>query len=198
MPKQFLPLTMIALALAALPAAAQMSAEEAMKQAEQYMGQNGTAGQQMPEAVELTEGDITKLMNTLPQLKDLGLRSNLLDGSDPERMAKAMQFNSEALSILQKNGFTPQSFQQVIYSVGLAMGGLESRGREDEIAGATQQAEQMLEQMEGQLTPEQMAMMRQQMGTAMGTMKRMQDQPPGNLTLVEKYRGQLEALFNAM
>lgn len=209
MARRFLELSLIALSLAALPAAAQTSAEDARRQAEalekEYQAQQGNQqvpqaqrAQAMPRVVALTEGDITRLMNTLPQLKALGMQSNLLDGSDPERMAKAMEFNSEALSILQKNGFTPQGFQEVIYSVGLAIGGLESRGREDEIASAAQQTEQMLSQMEGQLSPEQMAMMRQQMGAAMGTMKQMEDQPPGNLTLVEKYRGEIEALFNSM
>jgi hypothetical protein len=184
----------------AATAAAQMSAEEARQQAEtlqrQYSGEGG-ATQAMPEAVTLTEKDIANFMGVLPALKDLGMSSELM-GTDPQNVGELMSFNQKAMGVLNDFGFSPQTFQQVSYSIGLAIAGLESKGRESEIEAATAQREQMLKQMEGQLSEEQINMLRQQLDQAMGMLGEIQEQPPGNMSLVEKYKDQLMALLNSM
>jgi len=181
-------------------AAAQMSADEARQQAEALQRQysdEGDAVRAMPEAVTLTEKDITNFMGVLPALKDLGMSSELM-GTDPQNVGELMSFNQKAMGVLSDFGFSPQTFQQVSYSIGLAIAGLESKGRESEIEAATAQREQMLAQMEGQLSAEQMNMMRQQLDRAMGMLGEMQDQPPGNMSLVEKYKDPLMTLLNSM
>lgn len=184
------------LAIAALPVAAQMSTEDAMRQAQQYM-KNGGQMPSLPDVVALQERDVTALLDVLPKLRDLGLSSDMLDTTDPAGMARGMELGQQAMNVLGEHGFTAQGFQEVVYSVGLAIAGLEARGREGELAAAARQGEQALAQMEGQMSPEQMAMMRQQLGNAMGAMRQVEQQPPGNLALVEKYRAPLEALLNA-
>jgi len=192
-------LWIIALALLALNAQAQMSTEDAMRQAEelqkQYAGQGGAV--QMPEVGALSERDIKNFLGVLPALKEFGIANEIVN-ANPESIAEIMSLNEKAMGILDDFGFTPQSFQQVSYSIGLALAGLQTKGRESEIEAATQQREQMLAQMEGQLSKEQMAMMRSQLDTAMGMIEEMQEQPAGNLSLVEKYQGQLMALLNSM
>jgi len=189
----------IALALLALNAYAQMSTEEAMRQAEalqkQYSGQAGTT--QLPEAVSLTESDIKNFLGVLPALKEFGIANEVVN-ANPENVAEIMSLNQKAMDVLDDFGLNPQSFQQVSYSIGLALAGLQTQGRESEIEAATQQREQMLAQMEGQLTEEQMNMMRSQLDTAAGMVEQMQGQPPGNLALVGKYQDQIMTLLNSM
>lgn len=187
------------LALLALTAQAQMSADEAMRQAEalqkQYAGQAGAA--QLPKAVSLSEGDIKNFLGVLPALKEFGLANEIVN-ANPQNVAEIMSLNEKAMSVLGDFGFNPQSFQQVSYSIGLALAGLQTKGRESEIDAATKQREQMLSQMEGQLTEEQMNMMRNQLNTAMGMVEQMQEQPEGNLALVGKYQDQIMSLLNSM
>ena len=189
----------LALALLAFTAHAQMDAEEAMRQAEalqkQYAGQAGAA--RMPEAVSLSESDIKNFLGVLPALKEFGLGNEVVN-ADPQDVAELMSLNQQALGILSDFGFNAQSFQQVSYSIGLALAGLQSKGRESEIEAVTQQREQMLAQMEGQLSDEQMAMMRNQLDTAMNMIGQMQEQPAGNLELVAKYQDQITSLLNSM
>jgi uncharacterized protein with von Willebrand factor type A (vWA) domain len=189
----------VLLAMLALDAQAQMSAEEARRQAEalqkQYAGQVGAT--QLPEAVSLKESDITNFLGVLPALKEFGIANEVVN-ANPESVAEIMSLNQKAMDVLDDFGFNPQSFQQVSYSIGLALAGLQTKGRETEIDAVTQQREQMLAQMEGQLTEEQMNMMRNQLNTAMGMVEQMQQQPEGNLALVGKYQDQLMSLLNSM
>jgi len=190
---------MLTLPLLALNAEAQMNAEEAMRQAEalqkQYAGQAGAM--QMPQAVSLKESDIKNFLDVLPALKEFGLANEVVN-ANPENVAEIMSLNQKAIDVLDDFGFNPQTFQQVSYSIGLALAGLQTKGRESEIDAATQQREQMLAQMEGQLTEEQMNMMRNQLNTAMGMVEQMQEQPEGNLALVGKYHDQIMSLLNSM
>ena len=189
----------LALALLACNAHAQIDTEEAMRQAEalrkQYAGQAGTS--QMPEAISLSENDIKNFLGVLPALKEFGMGNEIVN-ANPQDVAELMSLNQQALGILDDFGFDPQSFQQVSYSIGLALAGLQAKGRESEIDAVTQQREQMLAQMEGQLSDEQMSMMRNQLDTAMNMIGQMQEQPAGNLDLVAKYQDQITTLLNSM
>ncbi len=151
----------------------------------------------MPDAISLSESDIRSFLGVLPALKDLGLGNEVVT-ANPDDVAGIVGLNQQAMDILDDFGFTPQSFQQVSYSIGLALAGLQAQGREREIEAVTRNREQILAQMEGQLSDEEMALLREQLDTAMGVLGQMQEQPPGNLALVGKYQDQITSLLDSM
>lgn len=191
------------LVLAASVHAQNMDAEAARRAAEQLQAQmmqgGAPGGYQVPDAVPLSDKDVEGILKALPELNALGLRSGTLDSPDSATaMARAMASNEEALGIIQSFGFTPQSFQQVLYSIGLAFGAIEAEAQGVDLAAAQAQQDQMMAQMKSQMTPDQYAMMQGNIGGAMNALKKMQDQPAGNIDTVKKYLPQLRKLFDSM
>lgn len=198
------PLIGLVASLCVLPLAA-MTADEAtemaMQQAEQNMNQSAGSISTLQTPIALREADITGMISVLPQLNALGVRADLAAADDPTGLTQGMQINTEAMALLKKHGFTMDHFQKSLYSVGMALMALESDIDTEEMAEAKIETERALAEMQDQLSPEQLAMLRQQLGSAMdsamGALSQMQNQPPGNLELVKKYRTQLEAAFEA-
>ena len=204
----------IAVALLAVPllttlAAAQpASLDDAMKQAEQYQRQYGGAppksatapamvmGQpdQLPDPVELTKTELTSFIDAVNGLKKLGVETQTKKaGTEAGNMVQAYATNAQALSILTSNGFTPERFQQVAYTVGMAMAALEMKGKGAEIDAARAQQEQAMAQMKSQMSPEQYELMRKQLGHANTTLDQMKNQPAGNVELVGEHRKEIDA-----
>lgn len=175
----------LTLSLSTLPAMA-MAAEEATAQVAPALAK-------LPDPIELKESDVTGILRVLPQLKALGFDAEEAAGGDLTLMAEDMQLNQQALALLKSNGFTAEHFQQSLYTIGLAIAGLQTDT--DELAGAAAQSEQALAELAGQMSPEQLAMIRQQLEAAMGTVTQLQTQPKANLALVKKYQPQIEAVF---
>jgi hypothetical protein len=178
----------MALVLAAVGvAAAQTGYDEAMRQAMQ-----GSA--RVPKVVELTDKDMTGFIQSVTELKKLGLETRVSPGAtDAQNLAHGLATNREALAVLTRNGFTLERFEQVTASIAYAFGALETKGKEAEIDKARAEQEKALAQMKDKLTPEQYAMMRTQMQASSGVLDQLKDQPPKNLELAAKYRQQIEA-----
>jgi hypothetical protein len=180
----------------AVPVVAQMSQEEAMKLAQQYQGQGAGMQEAPPPAIELTEKDVTGFIGSVEDLQELGVASQIEADKDGKlEMSEALAANHEAMSILEGHGFTPERFQQVAYSVGYALAALQMKGKEGEIDEAWAAQEKAFEKMKGQLSDEQMQLIRSQVGTAKAAMHQIEDQPAGNLELVRKHMDEIQRVI---
>ncbi|MDJ0928183.1 MAG: hypothetical protein QNJ73_11120 [Gammaproteobacteria bacterium] len=151
----------------------------------------------MPDPVTLSESDIQGVLGAVPELEQLGLDSELdNEATSPEQLSAALAANSQAMNIIDNYGFTPDSFTQVMYSIGMAMAALEMQASGMDPATAQSQQQQMLEQMQSQMTPEQYQAMMAQLGMANQAMQQVADQPAGNVALVQQYLPQLNAIFD--
>ena len=175
-------------------------ADAAMRQAQQLQKQYGEGQQsnaeELPEIIKLKESDITRFIKTMKELGQLGVKFDEKRAKQgPARTMAAIEADSKAMSILRKNKFTTDRLAQVVYSIAMAMAGLDMD--EDAAGKARAQGAQALERMRGQLSAQQLAAIQQQMGTAMKSLDQFEDQPEGNLELVRKYRKALEAGFGS-
>jgi hypothetical protein len=140
--------------------------------------------------VAFDEDELMRLIRAAGELKTLGLESRT-ERSDLAALGSALQANREAMAILERNGFTVERFERVLFSVGLAAGASEMKGKEGEM----DEHAQALAKMKDSLSAEQYEAMKQQMEGASKMLDSMQQQPAGNVELVEKHRAEIEAAF---
>lgn len=118
--------------------------------------------------------------------------------SQPEAFARGMQFSGEAQEILTRNGFSdPAEFQSVAFNAAMAYGVLKQGGTAAvaaKMAEAKANQEKAIAQLEQQLGPEQARALAAQMAGGLAVAESMQDVPEENVTLIERYREQMEAL----
>lgn len=172
--------------------------DAAMDQASRLQQQYGAgappAAPAMPKIVELEEADITGFINTMTELKALGLQ---FDRTSPEqgpaRTMAAIEANDKALRVVRNNGFTVERLSQVAYSVALGLAGLEIDA--DDLSRAKAESARGIEQMRGQMSPEQFAAIQSQLNRSMNMVDDVENQPKGNLELVAKHRVALESAY---
>ena len=140
------------------------------------------ATMELPATVKLTESDVEGFMRAASALQDLGVKAD--PGKDMD-LAQALAANAEAQRIISAAGFTPERLQQVAMSIGMAMAALDTDMEE------LQRKMAQVEQMKSRVSPEQWAAMEASMGQAYAMMKRVQNQPDGNIDLVKRYETQL-------
>ncbi len=184
-------LTAALVAACALPAAAQMSREEAMKLADQYRGKVGGTRTAPPEPVELTQGHIDGFITAVGELGSLDLDADFGDAERGPGLTQAIESNAEAMKILKRNGFTPELFERVVYTIGAGIAGLHTKGHEGEIDRVLSDTNKALNRIEGQLTKEQIEMIRAQAAASKGAIAQIRDQSPGNLALIEANKDRL-------
>ncbi len=194
------------------PAAAQPSgvSPEMMQQMQQGMDAARAAGaahaggavpQAMAAPTLLSEAELQGFFAATKELQALGKEAgDWADGSptDPATFAKGMQLSAAAQSALSKNGFAdPGAYQKVAYNAALAYAVLEQGGKEalrKEIAAAEAEQQQAMAELEKQLGKDQAAALRAQMTGGQQLMQMFADVPDANVTLIEKYRSQMQAL----
>lgn len=137
-----------------------------------------------PESIELTEKDINALIDVTSKLRELGVKIQPQpDGTISFGDSVAMQ--NEAMTAMKSVGMTPQGMQQIAFNVGMAMAALDTDM--DEIRRNMQQ----FEQMKQQVPPEQWAAFEANIGQAYKLMERIESQPAGNVTLVQRFQDEL-------
>lgn len=140
----------------------------------------------------LNESHIKRFIATAEELdkRDIDIMENE-DKVIPtqDEMLSQVRQNSEAMSILKANGFSPEEFSDVAMNIVVAMGALEMRKNQVEI----DQAMAQLEAMKGQLPQAQYDMIASQV---LGVQAAFAKAPPANVDLVEEHRDALEAIGN--
>ena len=143
--------------------------------------------------VTLSAGDIDSFMTTMKGLKELDIPFD--DSDDANGMADALSNNQAAMAVLSKNGFTVERFDNVAYSIGMAMAGIEMKGKAAEMAADRAERTQQLAELKASLPPAQYDAIAGQM-TAMDRMlTTIEQQPPANVELVSARRGEIEAML---
>ncbi len=150
--------------------------------------------QQMPDIVALKAKDVENMIGSVKELKAIGIDSEIDEDADMNSWGQQLAQNNRAMNVLDDYGFNIESFQEVAYSIAMAMGAAEMKKSGVGSADQMQQQKQMMEQLKGQMNAQQFAQMQQQLAAANQMMEQIKDQPPGNIALVEQYRSQLEAL----
>ena len=150
--------------------------------------------QPMMQIVELSDADFRGYLKVIDGLKALDLSGVMASGDDQMAMLQGLAASDKFQSLLARSGFSVDEFGPKAYSIAMAMGGAEMQDQNPQLAEARQQ----LEQMRGQMSAAQFKMLQEQMQMAMGMVEQMQDQPPQNLELAQRYRAQLEAAHQAL
>ena len=144
------------------------------------------------EPIALTESDIEGFIAASKALDEQGVDLDVAGPDAPPTQAgmiDAMKANSEAMAIIEDNGFSAEEFSDVTLNIVLAIGAAELAANRAEIDAAMQQ----MEAMKDQLPPEQYAAIREQV---LGMQMMFEKAPPANIELVQRYRPQLEAIGN--
>ena len=144
--------------------------------------------QQLPDLVKLSEKDIKGFIAASEKLRKLGLDEEAETPEEAESMAQALSVNKDALVIIKEHGFTPERFQSVAYSIGMALAADEIKKTPEEIEAMRAQQEQGLAQMKAQVPPEQYEQMKQQLEIANQMADQLQKLPPGNVELVRQHK----------
>jgi hypothetical protein len=159
-------------------------ATAAAVEAQQIQAPMAGAMTQWPDSIDLTDKDIKALINVTSKLRELGVKIQPQpDGTITFGDSVAMQ--NEAMNAMNAVGMTPQGMQQIAFNVGMAMAALDTDM--DEIRRNMQQ----FEQMKQQVPPEQWAAFEANIGQAYKLMERIESQPAGNVTLVQRYQDEL-------
>ncbi|MEM9403723.1 MAG: hypothetical protein AAGA44_14725 [Pseudomonadota bacterium] len=143
---------------------------------------------QLPEIIELSDSDVTRFLSTAAELEALGVEmdDDALDSLD------TLMGQEKALDVLSKNGFEPEGFFQIAFSVGIAYAVI---GQSAEELAEMEAGMKEMEQMKASLPPEQWEAIEASMGAAFGLMKQIRNQPESNLRLAEKYKDELAELM---
>ncbi len=143
---------------------------------------------QLPELIELNDSDVKRFLATASELEALGVKmdDDTLDSLD------TMMGQQEALDILRDNGFEPDGFVQVAFSIGIAYAFV---GQSAEELAEMEAGIQQMEQMKASIPPEQWDVMKDSMGAAFALMEQIKNQPESNLKLAEKYKDDLADLM---
>jgi hypothetical protein len=143
--------------------------------------------------VALAEQDVEGFLTVMREFKRLGLETRR-DSDDPMSsvgaMATAWGANREAMAILRDNDFDIPRFQQVTYSVMMAMAASEMDGN----SGNAQASAAQLEAMKGKVPPAQYEAMKKALEQSTQMVEAMSKQPEGNIELVKRFKEEIDAL----
>lgn len=145
------------------------------------------------EPVTLREQDVERFVTVMREFKRLGLETSKSagdPGSSVTGMASAWGANREAMAILRTNDFDLPRFQQVTYSIMMAMAASEMEGKSMDTQGSAAQ----LEAMKGKVPPETYEAMKKAQAQATQMNQSMQNQPEGNIELVKRFKEDIESL----
>lgn len=146
---------------------------------------DAAGGDARPAAVELTADDVEGFIAVVGELD--GLDTEVEVGTLEPGTGDWAKLNAQALAVIERHGFDVERFQVVAYSISLAA----AAGELDQGGAEFDQALAQLEAMKPQLSETQYEAMRKQLVAAAAMLE---DQPPGNVALVARYRAELEAL----
>jgi hypothetical protein len=163
--------------------------EESASDAAANVAEIPDASAMMPvtESIELSDDDIERYINVLQEFKAIGQRldGRTEAGADVNNAVAALRGNREVMAALTKHGFRDfRRFQQVTFSIAMAMAASEMKGQEAEMAAARKR----MEAMKGQVPKEQYDAMMKMQGMTEAMFK---DQPRGNAELVAKWSDRL-------
>jgi len=139
----------------------------------------------------LTAKDVGNFTAALEALRDAGL-ARVNDTSELGQNARAWAANHDTKEILEQHDLSPERFQQIAYSVGMAMAALDVKSRQAEIAAARVKQQEALEKLKAPVTPEQYEVIHKQFEAANHALEQIQDQPAENLRLVAENRQAIE------
>ncbi len=146
----------------------------------------------------LTEQQLTGFFAAVDELKQTGQAGAPAQPGQAEAFARALQVSGASTAILEKNGFSSvEDFQRVAYNAALAYGVLKEGGTEAvarKMAQSKAQQAQALDKMRQHMSEQQVQALAAQMNSAMGLAASLQDVPPQNVTLIEKYADRMRAL----
>src|SRR5262245_25873095 len=77
--------------------------------------------EKLPDLVKLTDKDIEGFVAASTKLRKIGLDEEAETKEEADSMAQALSNNKEAMAIIKDQGFTPERFQNVAYSIGMAL-----------------------------------------------------------------------------
>ena len=140
--------------------------------------------------MNLTEDHVERFIGAAKDFNEADIEvDDIGDGGVPSQaeVAEKIGNNPEAMRILNKHGFSPEEFSGVSMNVIMAMGAAEMAANKAEI----DQAMAQFEAMKGQI-PE--AQYNQMVGSILAAQEMFAKAPPGNIELVARYKGELEAL----
>ncbi|MEM7613190.1 MAG: hypothetical protein AAF270_16010 [Pseudomonadota bacterium] len=139
------------------------------------------------EPIELSERDVKRAIKTADQLAKAAEAGEIDESGMAPGNLDALIANRKAMSIIEGNDFTAESFTSTMMNIVMAMGAAEMEDNKEEVEQATAQ----LEAMKSQLSPEQYEMFASQI---LGVQKAFANAPAGNVELVRKYKDEIEAL----
>lgn len=163
-------------------------------------GQGDATQAAIMKPMPLSEAKLQSFLATVTELKGLGQEAEGWQAGmgKPEAMLRGLQLSSAAQGVLQKHGFSDiTEFQRVGYNAAMAYAVLQNGGKEalaKNVDKAKAEQAKALEKMRQHLGPEQLKMLEGQMNAGMAMAGSMQDVPEANLTLIEKYREQMDGL----
>lgn len=171
-------LTIIVAAAALALVAAGANAQQDQAAAQAWLAELKTV-----EVRELGEDEVKRMIAAMTEIEAMG---DEIDTDSPT-MFEAIRTNDKVMGVLRRNDFKAEDFESTVHNVVLAMGALEMRGQKEQLDQAVAQ----LEAMKGQLPEAQYNYMKEQV---VGTIQLFERAPESNLSLVEKYKPELDAI----
>jgi hypothetical protein len=147
-------------------------------------------------ARELTEDELTRYIAVIKELRELGVTTKAKLGDDPSEMQGmfvGMEATGKYGEILTRHGFTQDTFQSVHESVIQAYAAVRIDERQAEIEASKAKQAAALEKMKGQVSAEQLEMMKQATGQANEVLDAYRDVSPANKQLLVRHRAEFEA-----
>lgn len=139
---------------------------------------------------ELSDKEFSDVLSIMKEFDEKDVDLNIDDQNGlPSKDAQlaAVKANPEAVAILAKHGYSPDSMYPVMINAVIAFGAAEMSDHKPEMAQAMAQ----LQAMKGQIPDEQYNMMMKQFGGGVDAMNRV---PPANIVLAKKYRTQFDEI----
>lgn len=151
------------------------------------------------QTMTLSDAQVQSFLDALDELRALGDASaGRADASRPAAFAEALHVSGASRAILDKHGFADVTqFQRVAYNASMAYGVLKRGGKQavrGDLDEASAQQEVALEKMKQHMSPDQIALLRNQMAGALKTAETTQDVPEQNLEAVRRHRDRFAAL----
>jgi hypothetical protein len=152
----------------------------------------------LPALKKLSEDELTRLLAAVKELRALDAQepwSKVRSGT-AGNFSKGPVVSAAVGEILRKNGFKDEAeFRSVGYNAALAYSVVKEGGKEGvakRLKSADEQQARAMEQIAKKLPPDQVEKLKAQLASTMATQRALRDVPDDNVTLVGKYRSQME------
>jgi hypothetical protein len=149
-----------------------------------------------PVVREISEDELVRYIDTLKELRQLGVTTETKLGDDPmrlESMFAGMEATGKFGEILGRHGFTHDAFMQVHYNVVQTYAAISIDERRGEIEESKNKQAAALGSMKGKVPPEQFEAMRQATEQGNQMLEGYRDVPAINKELLIRHRDQFHA-----